>query len=687
MWLFRFGIFIAIASISITTFSQQVIEQNYNPDSDADTLIGTADLLTLISIYGSEFIPEPLMIAGQPIQDYLDSLSETVNAVITVNAEGQIYIYNGANFQPLPPLSIGLAQEWDQSEWTVSSVGCQDSTACNYAPQSTYFFDEICDFTGCAENCANPSLNGYTYDVVYIGNQCWFAENLRTTQFNNGEEIPNLSCAESVWWGYSGTVTDIGLLIGGDGISCTGNDNGSSSYETRFGEIYKGYVVTDNRNVCPVGWHVPLIEEWEVLLNTTDGAIFSSSGWDGTVNEAGSFEIKPAGHGNSPSSSFGLYWTDSYGQSTGIGQWRLLGLEVSNLAGGSIMVDDVYPYFGGAIRCISNEHTGLVYGCTDSNFLEYDASANIDNGSCETPIVYGCTDPLYTEYEYSANIDDGSCNTLVVLGCTLSNYIEYNPMANTNDNSCVYQVITGCTNTFNYYGVTYKGKQVGNQCWLSKDLRTDKFNNGVDIVDASQYPWGWLDSGSTPQYVQYGTSINGTALSCESCDYSNRPCEGSFYYGGYLYNYATVTNTYNVCPAGWHVATNLDWNELEEATASIFNVDQNLIASYLRSTNPVMPSSGSTSTLSYGAGFCSGNTVTEALNLHAAGRIVPGAGNTDTYEDFGEVGYYWVDPVFSGQPLTYRYISGTGLGLFSYSSDMGTVDPHLGMSIRCVKDE
>ena len=60
-----------------------------------------------------------------------------------------------------------------------------------------------------------------------------------------------------------------------------------------------------------------------------------------------------------------------------------------------------------------------------SSYLEYNASANTDDGSCTTPVVNGCTDPTYTgrglttdpaytEYDASANTDDGSCAPAVV---------------------------------------------------------------------------------------------------------------------------------------------------------------------------------------------------------------------------------------------------------------------------------
>ena len=49
------------------------------------------------------------------------------------------------------------------------------------------------------------------------------------------------------------------------------------------------------------------------------------------------------------------------------------------------------------------------YGCTDSNYLEYDATADLDNGSCSTIKVNGCTNALAINYNASANTDDNSC--------------------------------------------------------------------------------------------------------------------------------------------------------------------------------------------------------------------------------------------------------------------------------------
>ena len=84
----------------------------------------------------------------------------------------------------------------------------------------------------------------------------------------------------------------------------------------------------------------------------------------------------------------------------------------------------------------------VVEGCTSSAAVNYDSSANSDDGSCIT-LVNGCTDAAAFNYNALANTNDGSCIE-VVLGCTEASAYNYNAVANTNDNSCV-SVVNGCT--------------------------------------------------------------------------------------------------------------------------------------------------------------------------------------------------------------------------------------------------
>jgi hypothetical protein len=90
---------------------------------------------------------------------------------------------------------------------------------------------------------------------------------------------------------------------------------------------------------------------------------------------------------------------------------------------------------------------GNVYGCTDSNYNEYNPEATVDNGTCESmDVVYGCTISSYVEYNPNATEYDGSCETLAVFGCMNNNYLEFNSNANVDDGTCVNIIVEGCTN-------------------------------------------------------------------------------------------------------------------------------------------------------------------------------------------------------------------------------------------------
>ena len=102
-----------------------------------------------------------------------------------------------------------------------------------------------------------------------------------------------------------------------------------------------------------------------------------------------------------------------------------------------------------------------VIGCNDfqaSNFNQY----STEDGIC---YYSGCTDTAYLEYDATATIDNGSCATLIVSGCLDINADNYDSNANVLDNSCVFDNIT------NPYI----------QVLINSDLPTDSYLEGEDI--------------------------------------------------------------------------------------------------------------------------------------------------------------------------------------------------------------
>ena len=93
-------------------------------------------------------------------------------------------------------------------------------------------------------------IDGNVYETIQIGEQLWMAENLKVTQYNNGDPITHVT-NNGDWGSYD---------EGQYGIY----DNDPSYAET-YGNLYNWAVVDDSRGVCPEGWHVPSDDEWKEL--------------------------------------------------------------------------------------------------------------------------------------------------------------------------------------------------------------------------------------------------------------------------------------------------------------------------------------------------------------------------------------------------------------------------------------
>ncbi len=93
-------------------------------------------------------------------------------------------------------------------------------------------------------------VEGNTYKTVRIGNQVWMAENLKTTKFNDGTDIP-LITNDTTWENTTAP-----------GYCWYNND--MATYRDTYGAIYNGFTA-DTAKICPAGWHVPAKEEWDQL--------------------------------------------------------------------------------------------------------------------------------------------------------------------------------------------------------------------------------------------------------------------------------------------------------------------------------------------------------------------------------------------------------------------------------------
>lgn len=133
-----------------------------------------------------------------------------------------------------------------------------------------------------------------TYFTTQIGDQEWMAQNLESTQYTNGEAIDYFDGLEGPPEGITNYYT----------FKPEPGENA-----VNHGNFYSYTVLADSRGICPTGWRLPFIEDWDILFAELGGPAIAgqkmktpgNSGFgtweppnEGATNESG-FTAEPAG--------------------------------------------------------------------------------------------------------------------------------------------------------------------------------------------------------------------------------------------------------------------------------------------------------------------------------------------------------------------------------------------------------
>ena len=175
-------------------------------------------------------------------------------------------------------------------------------------------------FTTLTDYGTVADFDGNVYHTITIGNQVWTVENLKTTHYRDGTEIPNVT-DNTDWYNLS------------SGAYC--NYNNDEGNVATYGRLYNWFAVNDAHNLAPAGWHVPSYTEWyTTLVNSLGGCSVSGKKlkdnvlWNGD-NSSG-FKALPAGRrysgdgANGPVTSFSAigsyadWWTSTSTSTPGL---------------------------------------------------------------------------------------------------------------------------------------------------------------------------------------------------------------------------------------------------------------------------------------------------------------------------------------------------------------------------------
>ena len=153
--------------------------------------------------------------------------------------------------------------------------------------------------------------DGNVYTYITIGTQVWIAENLKTTKYNDGAAIPNVTDATE--WAALTTPSYCWYW------------NDATTFKATYGALYNWYAVNTGK-LCPAGWHVPTDAEWTTLTtflggeNVAGGKLkeTGTTHWaspnTGATNETG-FTALPGGirliNGKYYGDGYYIYWWSS----------------------------------------------------------------------------------------------------------------------------------------------------------------------------------------------------------------------------------------------------------------------------------------------------------------------------------------------------------------------------------------
>ncbi len=205
-------------------------------------------------------------------------------------------------------------------------------------------------------------IDGNEYPTITIGNRVWMAANLKVTHYRNGESI-----------NYPGENND---LWASNTLGAYAWYNNNIEWKNIYGGLYNFYAVTNEWGLCPDGWHVPNIEEWDLLATAVGGmeapggnqlkscrqveapiqecATSTHPRWDWSeqhgTNHYG-FNGIPAGIRGVEGAFEGLGIHNGIWTSVAISDLRAWARSLQNTQG-AILIDDAYSHQGLSVRCV-----------------------------------------------------------------------------------------------------------------------------------------------------------------------------------------------------------------------------------------------------------------------------------------------------------------------------------------------
>ena len=658
----------------------------------------------ITKLYNAQFPTQtslclPALTTNSPISTGIDSVIVGGNIL---NDGGSSIVLRGVCYSTTPNPNMGNMRTEDGS-----GVGSFTSILRNLSPTMTYYarsyakntngvvvygnevrFTTTASLPGlrCLGTPTVTDIDGNIYNTVQIGIYCWTQSNLKVKRYNNGDTIP-IANSSSDW-----SNTSQGLLV---------SYNNDSSNLSIFGGLYNHYAVLDNRHLCPTGWHVPSDTDWfnlsyQIGYDNVGGSLKSLDtlplvgGWKtpniGAINTIG-FSAIPGGLRDPYGmfallNSHGYWWTKSTSLNSSLAYFR----ELFHL--GNNLGRNLWGRGGGmSVRCVRDSIIGTSGVNSILPIVSTIAVAEVTATSAKSggfifsdggsPIIKRgvayATHPMPTLSDFNTNNGtdtgyfesrliglNGSTRYFIRSYATNSVGTQYGNQFDFLTDTLILGVrCQGLPSVLDNSGNSYFTVQIGNQCWMQSNLKTKKYANGDTIHNViNNTSWGSLLSGAS---AAYNNSSNNDSLF------------------GKLYNHFTVTDYRGLCPTGWHIPSDAEWDTLESYLGGPVQS-----AKALMTTDTL-----ASSTVSWN--FLNWNNIWNFATNSSGFSALPG-GHRDDNGDFTGLnyqGFFWSsskEPKWNDPNSFWRKYR-----LLQYSSLDGSVylhhgygNPTTGFSVRCL---
>ena len=138
---------LTMCAVSLGAAAQSTITYPYNPDGNADTLIGVTDLQDLLTTYGQPFLPSEILVEGQTLTTVLTDLQQSIDSLSALSGGGGGSVLDMPIGTILPVASEAVPEGWvlcDGRELAIEDYqGLYDLIGTTYGAGDSAFWAQV----------------------------------------------------------------------------------------------------------------------------------------------------------------------------------------------------------------------------------------------------------------------------------------------------------------------------------------------------------------------------------------------------------------------------------------------------------------------------------------------------------------------------------------------------------------